>query len=124
MSRVRRQWLIIICLTASALCPNYGSAAEIFGKYELRDKAGLHELTVSKWQQPGSIEFTIRVQVDEENRWGGMSGVADLKGNTATYSDKDCPLTITFQDNKAVVRASQCRDRFGLLPYAGVYIKK
>jgi hypothetical protein len=103
---------------------NYGAAAEIFGNYKLQDKVGLHELKVSKWQQPGCIKFTIRVELDAENRWGEMSGVADLKGNTATYSFKDCPLTITFQGNKAVVRAPQCRDRFGLLPFDGVYIKK
>jgi len=125
MSRVRRQWLVIICLAVLVLGLNYGAAAaEIFGNYKLQDKVGLHELKVSKWQQPGCIKFTIRVELDAENRWGEMSGVADLKGNTATYSDKDCPLTITFQGNKAVVRAPQCRDRFGLLPFDGVYIKR
>ncbi|MGP8050625.1 MAG: hypothetical protein ACLPYB_08430 [Desulfobaccales bacterium] len=124
MSRVRRQWLVIICLAFLVLGPNYGAAAEIFGNYKLQDKVGLHELMVSKWHQPGSIKFNIRVQIDAENRFGGMSGVADLKGNTATYSDKDCPLTITFQGNKAVVHASQCRDRFGPLPFDGVYLKK
>jgi|GEM_PF-574578 hypothetical protein len=124
MSRVRRQWLVIICLAVLVLGLNYGAAAEIFGNYKLQDKVGLHELKVSKWQQPGCIKFTIRVELDAENRWGEMSGVADLKGNTATYSFKDCPLTITFQGNKAVVRAPQCRDRFGLLPFDGVYIKK
>jgi hypothetical protein len=125
MSRVRRQWLVIICLAVLVLGLNYGAAAaEIFGNYKLRDKVGLHELKVSKWQQPGCIKFTIRVELEAENRWGGMSGVADLKGNTATYADKDCPLTITFQGNKAVVRAPQCRDRFGPLPFDGVYIKK
>ncbi len=125
MSRGRRQWLVIICSVFLVLCLNYGAAAaEIFGNYKLQDKVGLHELMVSKWQQPGSIKFTIRVEIDAENRWGGMSGVADLKGNTATYADKDCPLTITFQGNKAVVHAPQCRDRFGPLPFDGVYIKK
>ena len=124
MSRVRRQWLVIICLAVLVLGLNYGATAEIFGNYKLQDKVGLHELKVSKWQQPGCIKFTIRVELDAENRWGEMSGVADLKGNTATYSFKDCPLTITFQGNKAVVRAPQCRDRFGLLPFDGVYIKK
>lgn len=124
MSRVRRQWLVIICLAVLVLGLNYGAAAEIFGNYKLQDKVGLHELKVSKWQQPGCIKFTIRVELDAENRWGEMSGVADLKGNTATYSFKDCPLTITFQGNKAVVRAPQCRDRFGPLPFDGVYIKK
>jgi hypothetical protein len=124
MSRVRRQWLVIICLAVLVLGLNYGAAAEIFGNYKLQDKVGLHELKVSKWQQPGCIKFTIRVELDAENRWGEMSGVADLKGNTATYPDKDCPLTITFQGNKAVVRAPQCRDRFGLLPFDGVYIKR
>ena len=124
MSRGRRQWLIIISLAVLVLGPNYGAAAEIFGNYELQDKLGLHELKVSKWQEPGAIKFDIRVQVEAENRWGGMSGVADLKGNTATYADKDCPLTITFQGKKAVVRAPQCHDRFGKLPFDGVYIKK
>ncbi len=55
-----------------------------------------------------------------------MSGVADLKGNTATYVDRDkeCPLTITFQGNQAVVKAPKCRDRLGPLPLAGIYKKK
>lgn len=126
MSRVRPLELIIICLAVLVIVPNYGAAAEIFGNYELQDKVGLHKLTVSKWQEPGTIKFSIEVQVEADNRWAGISGVADLKGSTATFSDSDktCPLTITFQGNKAVIRAPQCRDRLGKIPLDGVYLKK
>ncbi len=80
MSRGRRQWLVIICSVFLVLGLNYGAAAEIFGNYKLQDKVGLHELMVSKWQQPGSIKFTIRVEIDAENRWGGDVGRGRLKG--------------------------------------------
>jgi len=121
---LRRQVLIVLGLAVWLLGLSYAFAADIYGDYEFRDKAGLHQLTVSKWQQPGAVMFKISVEAD--GRWGGMSAVADLKGNTASYVDsaKECPLTITFQGNKAVVKAPKCHDSEGPLSLEGVYKKK
>jgi hypothetical protein len=121
---LRRQALIVFGLAVWLLGPNYAFAAGIYGDYVFRDKNGVHQLTVSKWQQPGA--FLFKINVEGEGRWGGISGVANLKGNTASYVDreKECPLTITFQGNKAVVKAPKCRDRLGPLPLEGIYKKK
>ena len=123
---LRRQGLIIVGLAVWLLGLGYASAADIYGDYECRDKAVLRELTISKWQQPGAVSFKISANIWADGRSGGMSGVADLKGDTATYVDRDkeCPLTITFQGNTAVVKAPKCHDSLGPLPLEGVYKKK
>ncbi len=56
-----------------------------------------------------------------------MMGMADLKGNTATYKTGGCQFTINFSGNKALIRNADqgCRDYLGpgvLLD--GNYIKR
>ncbi len=67
---LRRQGLIIVGLALWLLGLGYASAAGIYGDYEFRDKAGLRQLTVSKWQQPGAVLFKISVEIEAEGRWG------------------------------------------------------
>ena len=72
-----------------------------------------------------SLQFSLYVQAG--NFSGSMFGLADLKGNTATYRTKDCQLTITFAGNQAVISNAdtQCRDYLkpGIL-LDGTYIRK
>ncbi|MFZ0052049.1 MAG: hypothetical protein WAK96_09750, partial [Desulfobaccales bacterium] len=55
-------------------------------------------------------QFTL--YVEEGDFSGSMMGLADLKGNTATYQTGGCKFTITFSGNKALIRNAdtQCRD--------------
>ncbi len=81
---LRRQAMIVLGLAVWLLGVSYALAADIYGDYECRDKAVLRGLTISKWQQPGAVLFKISANIWADGRSGGMSGVADLKGNTAS----------------------------------------
>lgn len=124
LKRTRRWWMIgwvailFLCLTGAA-------AADVSGTYELRDKGELRRLTIDEKKGIDSVQFTLYVQ--SGNFTGNMFGLADLKGNTATYKREDCKLTITFMGDKAVISNANtgCRDYLkpGIL-LDGTYIKK
>jgi hypothetical protein len=107
------------------LCPGYLVAAEISGVYELREKGEVRKLEITEHRGMGSLQFALYVQAGNFN--GSMFGLADLKGNTATYRTKGCQLTITFGGNKAVISNAntQCGEylKRGIL-LDGTYIRK
>ena len=100
-------------------------AAEISGVYELRAKGELRKLEITEHRGINSLQFALYVQAG--NFSGSMFGLADLKGNTATYQTNGCQLTITFAGNQAVITNAdtQCRDYLkpGIL-LDGTYLKK
>jgi hypothetical protein len=110
--------VLILCLTGAA-------AAEVTGTYEYKGQGELRRLSVNELKGIGSLQFTLYVEKGDFT--GSMMGVADLKGNTATYKTGGCQFTITFSGNKALVRNadSQCRDYLkpGIL-LDGNYIKQ
>lgn len=127
MTRLRRSrpWWLIIWVVVLVLCPGYVLAAEISGVYELMEKGEVRKLEITEHRGMGSLQFALYVQTG--NFTGSMFGLADLKGNTATYNKKDCKLTITFAGNKAVISGADtgCRDYLkpGIL-LDGTYIRK
>ncbi len=117
--------MIIIGVLAMLLSFMGAAAAEVTGTYELKEKGELRRLSVNDLKGIGSLQFILSVEKGDFS--GSMMGMADLKGNTATYKTGGCQFTITFSGNKALVRNadSQCRDYLGpgvLLD--GNYIKK
>jgi hypothetical protein len=56
-----------------------------------------------------------------------MFGLADFRGNTATYKTSGCQLTITFAGNRAVISNANvgCKDYLkpGIM-LDGTYLKK
>jgi hypothetical protein len=119
--RGRRRWMIAWVLV---LGPGY-AAAEISGVYELRQKGEVRKLEITEHRGMNSLQFALYVQSGSFS--GSMFGLADLKGNTATYNKQDCKLTITFAGPKAVISGagSGCRDYLkpGIL-LDGAYLKK
>jgi len=122
-----RQGLIIGGVLAMLLCFIGAAAAtaEVTGTYELKEKGELRRLSVNELKGIGSVQFTLYVEKGDFT--GSMMGMADLKGNTATYKTGGCQVTITFSGNKALVRNAdrQCRDYLapGVL-LDGNYIKR
>ena len=118
-----RQWFMIVLVLV--LCPGYLAAAGISGVYELRQKAEVRRLEITEHRGLDSLQFSLYVQAG--NFSGSMFGLADLKGNTATYRTKGCQLTITFLGDQAVITNAdtQCRDYLkpGIL-LDGTYIRK
>jgi hypothetical protein len=110
--------VLILCLAGAAL-------AEVTGVYELEEKGNLRRLSVTELKGIGSLQFILYVEAGDFT--GSMMGLADLKGNTATYQTGGCKMTIIFSGNKALIRNadSQCRDYLkpGVL-LDGNYIKK
>ena len=125
MLRRSRQWWMVGWVVILVLCPAYVFPAEISGVYELRQKGEVRKLEITEHRGMNSLQFSLYVQAN--NFSGSMFGLADLKGNTATYRKKDCTLTITFVGNKAVISNAdtQCRDYLkpGIL-LDGTYIRK
>jgi hypothetical protein len=119
------QWWLIVWAVVMALCPGYLAAAEISGVYELREKGEVRKLEITEHRGVGSLQFALYVQAG--NFTGSVFGLADLKGNTATYRTKGCQLTITFGGDKAVISNAntQCRDYLkpGIL-LDGTYIRQ
>ena len=118
-------WWLIVWVVVLVLGPGYLVAAEISGVYELRQKGEVRKLEITEHRGMGSLQFALYVQ--SGNFSGSMFGLADLKGNTATYRTKGCQLTITFMGNQAVITNAdtQCRDYLkpGIL-LDGTYIRK
>jgi hypothetical protein len=102
-------WMIAWAVVLT-LWPVYAFPAEISGVYELREKGEVRRLEITEHRGMGSLQFALYVQ--SGNFSGSMFGLADLKGNIATYQRKDCKLTITFVGHKAVISNAdtQCRD--------------
>ncbi|MGO8668768.1 MAG: hypothetical protein ACLQUW_11465 [Desulfobaccales bacterium] len=125
MLKRSRQWWMIGWVVVLVLGPGYLAAAEITGVYELRQKGEVCKLEVTEHRGTDSLQFVLYVQAN--NFSGSMFGLADLKGNTATYRTKGCQLTITFSGNQAVISNAdtQCRDYLkpGIL-LDGTYIRK
>lgn len=122
---LKRKGSWIIGWTAAlVLCLAYGAEAEVSGVYEFREKGELRRLSVNDLKGIGSLQFTLYVEAGDFT--GSMMGVADLKGNKATYKTGGCQFTITFYGNKAIISNadSQCRDYLkpGVL-LDGSYIK-
>ncbi len=119
-----RSW-IIAWVVVLVLCPGYVFPAGISGDYELNGKGSQRQLTVTEHRDIDSLQFALYVK--SANFSGSMFGLADLKGNTATYQTAGCKLTITFSGNKATIRNAdtQCRDYLkpGVL-LDGDYIRK
>jgi hypothetical protein len=125
MLRRSRQWWMIGWVVVLVLCPGYLFPAEITGVYELRQKGEVRKLEVTEHRGMNSMQFALYVQ--SGNFSGSMFGLADLKGNTATYRTKGCQLTITFSGNQAVISNAdtQCRDYLKPgVSLDGTYIKK
>ena len=124
LKRSRRRWRMV-WVVVLVLWPVYAFPAEISGVYELREKGEVRKLEITEHRGMGSLQFALYVQAG--NFSGSMFGLADLKGNTATYQRKDCKLTITFVGNKAVISNADtdCRDSLnpGIL-LDGTYIRK
>jgi hypothetical protein len=103
----------------------YTAAAEISGEYVLKEKGELRKLTVTEMKGINSLQFTLYVQKGDFS--GNMFGLADLRGNTATYKTSGCQLTITFSGNKAVINNVNvgCKDYLkpGIM-LDGTYLKK
>ncbi len=125
MLKRSRHWWLIGWVVVQVLGPGYVFAVEISGVYELREKGELRKLEVTEHKGLDSLQFSLYVQ--SGNFSGSIFGLADLKGNTATYKRKDCKLTITFAGNKAVISNADtdCRDYLkpGIL-LDGTYIRK
>jgi hypothetical protein len=119
------QYGIIAWALVLALMPVCAFPAEISGVYELRQNGEVRKLEITEHRGLGSLQFALYVQ--SGNFSGSMFGLADLKGNTATYRTKDCNLTITFAGNKAVISNADtdCRDYLkpGIV-LNGTYIRK
>ena len=124
LKRGRQLWviggalLLMLGLAGAAL-------AEVTGVYELEEKGNLRRLSVTELKGIGSLQFTLYVEAGDFT--GSMMGLADLKGNKATYKTGGCQLTITFYGNKAIISNADvnCRDYLnpGVL-LDGSYIKK
>jgi hypothetical protein len=125
MSKLRRQLWIILGALVMVLGLAFGAWAEVSGVYELKDKGESRRLEITEMKAINSLQFSLYVQ--SSNFSGSMFGLADLKGNTATYKTSGCQLTITFTGNKAVISNANlnCRDYLkpGVL-LDGTYIKK
>lgn len=125
MFKRSRPWWLIAGVVALVLCPGYLAAAGISGVYELRQKGEVRKLEITEHQGMNSLQFALYVQA--ANFTGSLFGLADLKGNTATYRTKGCQLTITFNGNQAVITNAdtQCRDYLkpGIL-LDGTYTRK
>jgi len=97
----------------------------VSGIYEFKEKGELRKLTITEMKGINRVQFNLNVQ--SGNFTGAMFGLADLKGNVATYKTKDCQLTITFTGNKAAISNAnvKCKDYLkpGIL-LDGAYIKK
>jgi hypothetical protein len=119
------QWWLITWAVVLVLCPGYLAAAEISGVYELRQQGEVRRLEITEHRGLNSLQFALYVQA--RNFSGSMFGLADLKGNNATYRTKGCQLTITFNGNQAVITNAdtQCRDYLkpGIL-LDGTYLRK
>lgn len=109
LKRRPQGWLIVWAVTW-ILCLTSAAAAEVTGVYELKEKGELRRLSVNELKGIGSLQFTLYVEAGDFT--GSMMGLAELKGNTATYKTGGCQMTITFSGNKALIRKadSQCRD--------------
>jgi hypothetical protein len=125
MLKKSRQWWMIGWVVLLATFPAYVLAAEISGVYELRGKGEVRRLEITEHRGLNSLQFALYVQAG--NFSGSMFGLADLKGNTATYRTKGCQLTIIFTGNQAVITNAdtQCRDYLkpGIF-LDGAYIRK
>jgi hypothetical protein len=124
LKRRRLGWIIgwtlvlLLCWTGAAL-------AEVTGVYELQEKGNLRRLSVTELKGIGSLQFTLYVEAGDFT--GSMMGLADLKGNKATYKTGGCQLTIIFYGNKAIINNADTRCRDYLKPGVlldGSYIKK
>ena len=119
------QWWLIVWVVVLVLCPGYVAAAEISGVYELRQKGEVRKLEITEHRGMDSLQFALYVQ--SGNFSSSRFGLADLRGNIATYQGKDCKLTITFVGNKAIISNADtdCRDSLnpGIL-LDGTYIRK
>ena len=106
----RRKWLNFVAATTLVLVLNSGAVANVSGVYELQEKGEFRRLSVNELNGIGSVQFILYVESGDFS--GSIMGVAEMKGNTATYQTKGCSFTITFSDNKALIRQanSQCRD--------------
>jgi hypothetical protein len=106
----RRKWLNFVAATTLVLVLNSGAVADVSGVYELQEKGELRRLSVNELKGIGSVQFILYVESGDFS--GSIMGVAEMKGNTATYQTRGCSFTITFSDNKALIRNanSQCRD--------------
>jgi hypothetical protein len=113
-------WVLVLVLWPVFACP-----AEISGVYELRQNGEVRKLEITEHKGMNSLQFSLYVQTD--NFSGSMFGLADLKGNIATYRTKGCQLTITFAGHKAIITNADtgCRDYLkpGIL-LDGTYARK
>jgi hypothetical protein len=120
----RSHWMVL-GMAVLVLWPVGVFPAEISGIYELRQQGEVRRLEITEHKGMNSLQFVLYVQA--ANFSGSMFGLADLKGNTATYHKKDCRLTITFAGNQAVISGADtgCRDYLkpGIL-LDGTYNKK
>jgi hypothetical protein len=125
MLKKRPKWWMIVWALTLILCLTYAAAAEVTGVYELKEKGELRRLSVNELKGIGSLQFILYVEAGDFT--GSMMGLAELKGNTATYQTGGCKFTITFSGNKALIRNAdtQCRDYLkpGVL-LDGNYLKK
>ncbi len=125
MLRRRKLGGIIGWVAVLILCLAGAAAAEVSGTYEYKEKGELRRLSINELKGIGALQFTLYVEKGDFT--GSMMGMADLKGNTATYKTGGCQFTITFSGNKALIRQAdtQCRDYLapGVL-LDGNYIKR
>jgi len=125
MLKRSRPGLIIILAAVLSLGLICDAAGEVTGVYELQENGNLRRLSVNELKGIGALQFTL--YVEEGDFSGSMMGLADLKGNIATYQTGGCKFTITFSGNKALIRNAdtQCRDYLkpGVL-LDGNYLKK
>jgi hypothetical protein len=125
MLKRRRQWWLMVWVVVLVLWPVWAFPAEISGVYELREKGEVRKLEITEHRGMDSLQFALYIQ--SGNFSGSMFGLADLKGNTATYKKKDCILTITFVGHKAVISNADTGCRDYLKPgirLDGTYIRK
>ena len=101
------------------------AGAEVAGDYEMIGQGTKRKLTIAELKGCNQVHISLAVQ--EGNFSGNLFGLADLKGDVATYKTQGCRLTITFSGHKAVISGANagCRDYLkpGLL-LDGAYIKK
>ncbi len=108
-----------------AVCLASGTWADVSGVYEYQQQGELRRLSVNELKGIGSLQFSLYVQKGDFT--GSMMGMADLKGNTATYKTGGCQFTINFSGNKALIRNADqgCRDYLGQgVLLDGNYIKR